>query len=266
MPGRKLVTTARRGKPRWDNAELVQEVSDFRITYLLDNHRVAGIMNLRQPIAPPVSFGPRPSLSFFLYNQDGQQAIARPYLDAVPATGFPGASPLQAPDSMPKYHPLDNWDAGTRAPIGNFVYDFACFPFLVDDSWRQVYTHDESGNPLSGDGNSLPHELFVHIGPRYFNTEQRLFCTGSQPLVRVQPAVPLRYESHNWGFRLARAPLGRLYGIPSLRSLHATIQRPQKPPRPALVGAVMEALPAASAVHWLHCGVRLRVHPSAGRA
>ena len=53
-----------------DCNELVKEVADFRITYLLDNRWVAGIINLRQPVELPGDFGPRPSMSFFLYNQN----------------------------------------------------------------------------------------------------------------------------------------------------------------------------------------------------
>jgi len=36
-----------------DNSELVQEASEFPVTNLLDNHWVAGIMSLRQPISLP---------------------------------------------------------------------------------------------------------------------------------------------------------------------------------------------------------------------
>jgi len=60
------------------NPELIEEVADFRVTYLLDDRWAAGIINLRQPISLPDGFGPRPSMSFFLYNQNGQQAVARP--------------------------------------------------------------------------------------------------------------------------------------------------------------------------------------------
>ena len=69
-----------------DSDERIREVAEFGITYLLEDSWSAGIMNLRQPIELPVGFGPRPSMSFFLYNQNGQQAIARPHLDGG-ATG-----------------------------------------------------------------------------------------------------------------------------------------------------------------------------------
>jgi hypothetical protein len=53
-----------------------------------------GFMTLRQPIALPDGFCPRASMSCFLYNQNGQQAIARLLLDGVPTSGTPGTSPL----------------------------------------------------------------------------------------------------------------------------------------------------------------------------
>lgn len=73
---------------------LIREVAEFPATYLLERRWVAAIMTLRQPISLPDGFGPRPSMSFFLYNQDGGQAIARPYLDGGAVTGSLGGSPL----------------------------------------------------------------------------------------------------------------------------------------------------------------------------
>jgi hypothetical protein len=31
-------------------------------------------------------------------------------------------------------------------------------------------------------------------------TERRIFCAGAQPVVRVKPAIPMRYESRGWDF------------------------------------------------------------------
>jgi len=59
-------------------------------------------------------------MSFFLYNQDGGQAIARPFLDGVPPTGEPGASLAEPPPGMSKYHTEEAWDAQTNAPISEF--------------------------------------------------------------------------------------------------------------------------------------------------
>ena len=64
-----------------DNNEMIREVSDFPCTYLIEDKWVAGMMTLRQPVTLPDRFGERPSMSFFMYNGNGQQAIARPFLD-----------------------------------------------------------------------------------------------------------------------------------------------------------------------------------------
>jgi hypothetical protein len=52
--------------PGSDNHELVQESMDMRATYLVDDQWAAGILTLRQPVALPDRFGPRPSLSLFM--------------------------------------------------------------------------------------------------------------------------------------------------------------------------------------------------------
>ncbi len=211
------------------NAERIREVAEFAVTYRIDQRWAAGIMSLRQPIELPASFGPRASMSFFLYNQDGTQAIARPFLDGAPAEMSPGPAPVCVPENMPKYHAFDNWDQGTNAPSHNFVYDFDCFRFCVNDSWREVLHHSATGQVLSGSlaelveafssgcaiklgienlcadlvAESHPvmhHEIFIQGGSSYYYTEQKLFIIGSHPLVRVSPSVPLRYASGNWDF------------------------------------------------------------------
>jgi hypothetical protein len=214
---------------RSDNPELVQEVAEFGVTHLLDDHWAAGIMSLRQPIELPSGFGPRPSMSFFLYNQDGQQAIARPFLDGLPAVGPPGpACPHPQPD-MPKYHFHEGCDDATSAPSHNFVYDFEVFRFCVADSWREVLAHDAAGNVESGSvdqladafasgcavkigvrglcddlagesGDAVTHETFVQTGSAYYYTDQGLFIAGSHPVIRVKPGIPMRYESRGWDF------------------------------------------------------------------
>jgi hypothetical protein len=211
-----------------DNPELVREVAEFRVTYLLEDRWSAGIMTLRQPVDLPDGFGPRPSMSFFLYNQDGQQAIARPYLDGQPAPGARGPSALDDHADMPRYHQHDSWDAGTNAPSSNFVYDFDHYQFWVNDRWRELLSHAADGTPLAGsldelaeaftrgrpiklgirglcadlaeNDEQIEHEVFIHAGSCYFYTERRLFMTGTHPLARVRPAIPLRYSSGGWDF------------------------------------------------------------------
>lgn len=207
------------------NRELIREVADFRVTYLLDDRWVAAIMNLRQPISLPDGFGPRPSMSFFLYNQDGRQAIARPHLDGTADADVLGPAPLDDHTAMPKYHQHDSWDAGTNAPSSNFIYDFDLYRFWVRDDWRQVLSHTADGKPLSGSvgalarafergheikvgirglcadlGDGPNHEVFIQTGSSYYYSERKLFITGSHPLVRVQPAIPVQYRSQGWDF------------------------------------------------------------------
>jgi hypothetical protein len=218
-------------EPGSDNSEVINEVSDFRATYLLEGRWVAGCMTLRMPIMPPEGFGPRASMSFFLYNQNGQQAIARPYLDGKAATGEPGPSKKSV---MPDYHSAkyreqDSWDVDTNAPSANFIYDFEVFRYFVRDEWREVFSNSPDGTVASGSLDALreefikgaevkvaiqglcdnlgdaskpvmDHELFVQCGPCYYNTERRIFSAGSQPVVRIDPAIPLWYKSRNWDF------------------------------------------------------------------
>lgn len=211
------------------NSELIREVADFRVTYLLENRWTAGIINLRQPISLPDGFGPRPSMSFFLYNQNGQQAIARPYLDGISASGKPGPSPLDDHHDMPKYHQHDSWDAGTNAPSGNFTYDFEMFRFWVYDGWEEVLSHTAEGKVLFGSVDTLAeeftqgrdvkvgirglcsdlatdssklidHEVFVQVGSCYYYTELKQFMAASHPVVRVTPDIPMCYQSKGWDF------------------------------------------------------------------
>ena len=209
--------------------ERIREVAEFGVTYCIDHRWAAGIMSQRQPIELPTGFGPRASMSFFLYNQDGTQAIARPFLDGGPSELSLGPGPVCHPENMPKYHAFDSWDQGTNAPSHNFVYDFDCFRYCVNDSWQEVLRHSSAGEVLSGSmaglveafssgcaikmgienlcedlasesEPALHHEVFIQGGSSYYYTEQKLFIIGSHPLVRVSPGVPLRYSGGNWDF------------------------------------------------------------------
>lgn len=210
-------------------SELMNEISDFRVTYLVDESWAAGIMNLRYPAAASRTFGPDPSMSFFLYNQDGRQGIARPYLDGQSRQGELGPSTPQAPPGMLKYAVIDGADQGTNAPSSNFIYHFETFQFWVRDDWTEIFSHDEMGQPINGsfdqlmqaflDGceikvglkglcldllpeqeDALSHEVFVHCGSGYHYTERKLFFAETQPIVRVRPNIPMQYASRGWDF------------------------------------------------------------------
>src|ERR1041385_6032340 len=61
---------------------LVEETMDWRITYLIEDRWVAAVMSLRYPANAGLGFGKDPSLSFFMYNQDFEFGVARPFFGA----------------------------------------------------------------------------------------------------------------------------------------------------------------------------------------
>ena len=211
------------------NHELVEEAMDMRATFLVDDRWCAGAQTLRQPVELPANFGPRPSLSLFLYNEDGGQAVARPYLDGPPVSGPRREAAPQAYPDMPRYHEYSRFDDDTNAPSSNFVYDFAYLRFRVLDDYREVLAHDEQGRVTGGsmaalveafrngaEGKvairglcgeltpqgepNLDSEVFIHLGSCYFYTSQQLFIAGTHPLLRVQPGIPVRFRSGNWDY------------------------------------------------------------------
>lgn len=198
-----------------DVAEPVREVADFPVTYLVEDRWVAGVMTLRQPVTLTHEGFGRPSMSFFLYNEDGRQGIARPYLDGG------GPEPVADHTVMPKYHEINAFGQDTTAPSSNFIYDFDHFRYLVRDAWREVLHHDAGGAVLSGSfealvaasdagarakvavrgiAEGLDHELFVQLGPLYHYSEHSLLIGESQPIVRVTAGFPMEYRESNWDF------------------------------------------------------------------
>lgn len=204
------------------NDDLIEEVSDFPCSYLLDGRWVAAMMTFRQPVQLPGSFGRRASLSFFMYNENGFQSIARPYLDG----GVFDESLEDTPILMEKYHTMSSFDEESNAPSSNFIYDFFSYRFMVNDKWEEICSVDADGNVLSGSprdieaasldgcelkvgidgvcdslaGPCIPHTVFVQTGPHYFYHREGVMVTETRPFVRVKPAIPLQYGSGNWDF------------------------------------------------------------------
>jgi len=58
----------------------------------------------------------------------------------------------------------------------------------------------ETAGACASLGGGLEHEVFTHTGPGYYSTGRKIFCAGTQPVVRVRPAIPLRYTSRGWDF------------------------------------------------------------------
>lgn len=208
--------------------ELVEETMDMRVTYVVDGRWCAGIQSLRQPVELPDRFGPRPSLSLFMYNENGLQAIARPYLDGPPKSGIPAALPPLDYPEMPKYQEFDRYDDDTNSPSSNFRYAFEKIRFLVRDDWQEALHHRADGDVISGsiatlaeasrrgceikvgirslcddladNGQPLPHEVFIQAGSHYYYTQKRYLVVGTHPLARVRAAVPMTYRSRAWDY------------------------------------------------------------------
>ena len=201
----------------------VEETIDLRVVYLLQDGWVAALTPLRYPADAGLGFGREPSLSFFMYNQSGQFGIARPYFDRSLARS---ELPLEFGRC---YHLIDWHDRGTCSPSHNAVYEFNCYRWLVRDDWREVLSHDASGEVVSGSlqalveafrmgssvkvavrdlckhliepgGQAVEHEVFVELGSMYLHRERGFHAGESLPLVRIAPSVPLRYSSSNWNF------------------------------------------------------------------
>ncbi len=217
-------------EPGSPNHALVEEVMDWRVTHVMENRWVSACANLRQPISLLGNgFGPDPSLSLFLYNQDGQQAVARLFLDEKVRSGSRGPAPVVPDPAMPKYHMQEVFDAGTNAPSRNFIYDFESMTWFVRADWTEVYSHAADGRARSGSRQelirafqngaelkvaieglcddltpagevTLAHETFVHGGASYCYLEDDLLSVGSQPVVRVRPGIPTLYRSGGWDY------------------------------------------------------------------
>ena len=158
--------------------DLIGEVAGFAVTFVVHPEGgqpwVAGVQINRQPVECPTGFGPRASMSFFLYNQDGHQAIARPFLDGVAPTGGlsgpesviedavaaaaqekekkaqgglladPGGGTFD-PVGCGRAEYLDAWDSQSNAPSQNFIWHFDFFKFFTGGGWTEAFSHDADG-------------------------------------------------------------------------------------------------------------------------
>lgn len=217
-----------------DNNQLIREASDFPATYLIDDKWVAAMMTLRQPVTLPDRFGEKPSMSYFMYNQNGLQAIARPFLDGAGSYETKGTPPAEMFGGGKEEKPMkymnyiNNCGENTNAPASNFIYDFYSYKFLVQDKWTQVLAHDAEGNVVFGSAkaleeasmegydikvgitgicegvfgaeNTINHEVFIETGPHYYYTETGFMIAETRPFVRVVPEIPMTYKDNNWDF------------------------------------------------------------------
>ncbi len=164
--------------------------------------------------------------------------------------------------SAEEYH-----DVGTTGPSRNFVYDMERYRYFVRDEWDEVLAHDERGEVVrgsfdaleaaqvagreirvgiaglasglaagpAGTGDPLRHEVFSNVGSGFLHTGPRLYAALTHPLVRVAPAVPLRYASGQLGRGLGLPAHGWVRPCPPARSVHAPVGRPRRALRLPLV-------------------------------
>lgn len=190
---------------------LVQEMMNFGVTHWLEGEHAAGIQTTRYPANCSPGFQSFPSVSFFLYNDNGECGIARPCLAQQ-------GSALLAGDVPEKYTTLDRWDSDTPSPSENYIYEFGVCRWWTREAWEAVLAHDADGVPTSGSlealqdafragrdikvgvgdlcadlacggGQPIAHEVFVGMGPLYNHQDQGFLGGESLPLVRVAPAV-----------------------------------------------------------------------------
>lgn len=201
----------------------IEEVSDFRVTYRIGDY-VAGCMTLRQPVEPTTGFnGAQPKMSYFLYDLDGRQAGATLLLDGSPVAP-PGNQRIEpTPPEMPKLSETEWFDVGSAAPSRNFIYAMENYRYFVRDDWSEVFSHGPDGAVRGGSladlceaqhagrelkvgiaglgdalGTGPAHEVFSLGGSSFHHRRGRFLELLTHPLVRVRPAVPLRFGSRNW--------------------------------------------------------------------
>ncbi len=215
---------------------LIREVIDFRQTIVVDGRHAAGLTTLRQPLHPPFGFnGTDAKMAFFFYTSDADQAranllIAGPEADAARAGGVAPGGPVvnPPPPGMAKMSPEETFDLGTLGPSRNFVYDMETYRFIVRDDWQEILAHDADGTVTGGSMDALEaaqiagrelkvaigglaaevassiglpaidHEVVSCVGSGFFHTGSRMYDALTHPIVRVAPAVPLRYRSRGW--------------------------------------------------------------------
>jgi hypothetical protein len=208
--------------PASSNDELIEETGDFSQSVLLNGCWSAAFMTLRQPVSIPAGFGKIPSLSLFLYNQNGQQAMAR-----LSFAGKIEEPAVSEPENMPKMHVQGIFDNASTGLSKNFIYDFDEYRFLVNDSWTEIYSNSCFGECNGGNidelgllcrqgykikvsvsglftyqwgGGDIGDEIFIHGGSSYYYTKQKLMILNTHPFVSVPPGMPLLYSSEKWSY------------------------------------------------------------------
>ncbi len=229
---------------------LIQEVIDFRQTFLVDDRHIAGNTSTRQPLNPILGFnGPQPRMSLFMYNMTGHQSCATLPLDTHELTAKESGvyELVPTPANMPKMSETHAYDLDSTSPSRNFIYHMEVYRFWVQDTWTEVLAHDENGDVLSGSWKDLADaqhcgreikvaikglcsdlgdgpvaEVFTPLGSGFTHTTKHLYEAQTHPVVRVAPAVPMSYGSGRWDVSWV---IARTDGSASVRSLDPYTRR-----------------------------------------
>lgn len=210
--------------PNSDDHQQIVETSTFAQTVLIDSKWSAYFMTLRQPVSLPCGFGLANAMSLFLYNQDGQQAMARLTLEG----GCNRTIEEHTEDTgFSKMHTLSIADTDTLGGSKNFIYYFDFFDYLVTACYKETYANTREGDKKLGDIECLHEsyrrgagikiavkgiseaiwgktghedEIFIHCGSAYYYTSDKLMITNSLPFISVPADIPLSYKSKSFRY------------------------------------------------------------------
>ena len=208
-----------------DDDQLMVETTHFEETVLIDDHWSAYYMTLRQPVSANQGlFGDPSSLSLFLYNQDGRQALARVIMDGRRDE----VSLAHTEDGgMAKMHTFSINDADTPGISKNFIYDFEFYRFMACSCYEEIYANDANGDMVSGDIDALgaayacgrpikiafkglsdvmwgktghTDEIYIQCGSSYYYTDNKVMLTNTHPFVSVPADIPMTYKPRSFRY------------------------------------------------------------------
>lgn len=207
-----------------EDDQMVNEASAFPETVLVDGKWSACFMTVRQPVALRDGFGYPNSLSLFLYNQDGRQALARWVMDGTTAKSIRKDTERFG---MRKMHTMDIFDSDTPGVSKNFIYDFEYYDFIVNDCYEEIYANTGEDVCIKGNIGDLEDayrcgrgiklavkgisgvlwgdrghedEIYIHCGSSFYYTKDRLMITNTLPLVSVPADIPLSYKPRSYRY------------------------------------------------------------------
>jgi len=204
--------------------QTVAETSTFAQTVIIDDHWSAGFMTLRQPVELPNGFGTANSLSLFLYNQNGLQAMAKLVLDGQVEKALNNDTD---DFGYVKNHLISMNDQGTCGVSRNFIYDFDFMAFSLNDIYEELFANSKEGICVGGsiDGMAEAYakgrgiklavkdisealwgksthsdEHFLHCASSYYLTKEKVMIASSLPFISVPADIPLTYKARSYKY------------------------------------------------------------------